>query len=387
MLIEDYGIFSSSFAIASLSCQISLLGQSQFLLRALPRCDDHQFSAANGLVKRSYLRWLGGMVITGLAVFLCCRAWGIKFPAATVALLAAMAWADLQLHILRGRGYIFAAFSNRDIFWRLSTIGGVAYLLFSKTHVSAEVVLWWSAIGLSILTLGQTFVDRNVNIWKSLNGGEKVLDREYKLSLQYWVNAVISAGMPNVSTIVIAYVLSVKDAAIFFAALKTAQAMQFLPASMMLVAAPQLSRGLRDGDMQFVQRSIKVIAVFALSSSALILFLIAIFGKNVLSIFGSDFISGYSILIVIISGYTISALCGPTNGILSQSGNPAVMNRIFISVNLFSMACLPIAAWVAGGVGVAVIFALSVSIVHIWIRGWIKEHLGLESSILCMFRS
>ncbi|TPE49128.1 lipopolysaccharide biosynthesis protein [Amaricoccus solimangrovi] len=388
MTHTEYGLFSTAFSLATLTSQIALLGQAQLVLREMPRFDGRQLETeGRAFLRLSYLRTLAGtlLIVAGLVA---ARWMGANVaPLSVGALILAMTLAELQQNALRGRGYVLAAFGARDVLWRLAVvvIAGAAVLGWLPP-LSSDGAVWMTAVTLIALVLLFSVTDSPTCVWKRA-WSRLPRGTHLKASLSFWINAVIGVGLPNIATIAVGAMLSVEDAALFFAATKTAQAMQFLPTAMILVGAPQVSRAFHRGDMGEIQRIARMISVFVLLVVACITVALLGFGSRVLEAFGPGFAAGYPVLLILVAGYSVSSLCGPTNALMSLSGNAGTLNKALLCSNLIAIALIPLAAWLFGAIGVAVCFAGSVAGWNLWIRSWIRKHMKVESSVFSLLAS
>lgn len=385
MTDTGYGVFSTGFSLATILAQLALLGQAQLVLRELPRFEvSHDSRPARAFLRLGYLRVMAGLLLVALGLATAAFA-GLNAPLSAVfVLVLSLALADFQQQALRGRGHIFRAFLPRDILWRLGVIAVCGAALAGwGAPLSGQGGIWAAALILLVLVLAQSFADRPTMIWRR---GTAPLParRHMRASAHYWFSSVISIGVPNLSTITVGVFLSIEDAALFFAATKTAQAMQFLPTAMILVGAPQVSRAFHNADMGSVQQICRLIAGFVLVVVAGLSVVLLGFGQDILSAFGAGFERAYPVLLILVAGYSVSALCGPTNALMSLSDNQAVLNRAMLIANAGAIALFPLAAWGFGMVGVAACFAGAVAGWNLWVRNWIRKEMAVESSVLTL---
>ena len=382
----EYGIFSTGFALATICAQISLFGQAQLALREIPRIESKQNSVLEtALSSLCYVRCLVGWAATSLILGVAC----IKldylpyFP--IVVLTLCLALADLQLQLLRGRGHILRAFLPREVIWR-SSIVGVSLLVIQGIfpELSAEYFLLIVGVILLTLLVIQSSTDSGVSIWKVSIRRMLPLNTHLKDSIEYWINALITTAIPNISTIIVGIFLSLEDAALFFAATKTSQALQFLPIAMELAGAPQLSRAFATKNHEEAQRLCRLTSLFSAASAVSVFAVLAYCGPYLLSLFGPKYEFAYSLLLVLGFGYFAQALFGPSRPVLNMSNNQKALNKICFSTNIIAVFLLPIFALYFGTVGVAITYSLAIVFTAALSRSWVKRNLRIETSIMSL---
>lgn len=383
MTQSEYGAFSTGFAGATVAAQVALFGQSQLLLRQLPRSSDD--ASARGLVALSVTRFATGLVAVAVPLA-SLSLWSSELdPGPVLIAAAAIGAADLAVHALRARDHVALAFGVRDILWRAAIIGVAWLWAIGQPGPSAAVALAVCAAVLACLVSIQMCLDPVTRWWT----GRRVRPRSdgsLRLSAGYWINAMLGVGLPNLATVMVGMALSVEEAALFFAAFKSAQAMQFLPVSMTLIVAPRMSRSLASGDLGQLQMQCQLANRFAVSAGLPILVGAVMFGGDLLGLFGTEFRDARTAFTVLVIGFVVAVLSGPTKALMNQSGNPASLNRATLAINAVGLAALPFAAAAASVNGVAAVLALSTASVNVWARWWIMRHLRVESSVLCLIR-
>lgn len=382
----QYGAFSSGFSLATLLAQVALLGQSFLILREMPRVDDADLTGrGRRLVQAGYLRALigTGIIMAGLAAAaLILPASDAPYLWGAMLLVPGFVLADYQMSWLRGRGMVVLALAPREVLWRLCVMGLAAAALAGWVALtSGQAALSALAALLLAMVLAQTLLDRKTWPWARPSGPLTLLDNA-KASAGLWFTSIIMIAVPNLSVLVIGFVLSLEDAAVFFAAMKTAQTLKLFPTSLVTIGAPMLSKAFHENNMRRVQKICRLLSIIATSAILVVFGLLALLGPWLLGLFGPDFTRGYVVLLIMAGGYLISGIAGPTRAVMLMSDNQGALNRIVLVTNITAIALLPLAAWAFGMVGVALVFALAVGGWNLWVWGWIRARIGIETSIL-----
>lgn len=382
----QYGAFSAGFALATLLAQVALLGQSLLILREMPRVDDDDLQVrGRALVMVGYQRTGLGIAATMAALWVA----SISLPTTqapyllgAAALLPAFALAEYQMNWLRGRGLTIVAFAPREIIWRLMVIALAGMAISGVIPLgSGQTALITISVLMLVLIVLQTFSDRPTWPW-GRTSMRIPLRENSRASAGLWFTSVIMIAVPNLSVLLVGLILSLEDAAVFFAALKTAQTLKLFPNSLVMIGAPMLSKAFHDGNARRVQRLCRLLSAIATVTILPVAVALVVLGHWVLGLFGPDFARGYTVLLIMSAGYLASGIAGPTRAVMLMSDNQGALNRIILVTNITAIALLPVAAWAGGMIGVALVFALAVGGWNLWVWGWIRARLGIESSIL-----
>ena len=100
--------------------------------------------------------------------------------------------------------------------------------------------------------------------------------------------------------------------------LKVAMLMMIAIEALKATYAPVIARSLKDKIS--LSKHVKRSSFVGFFSSVIILSLLLIFGRDVLALFGSEFIYSYPIVIVISTGYFISSFFGQADSVIEMSG-------------------------------------------------------------------
>ena len=133
----------------------------------------------------------------------------------------------------------------------------------------------------------------------------------------------------------------------------------------------------------FISISVRIVALFAVP----IFFLLMIFGKPILGLFGEEFKNGYLTLVILIVGQLVNALSGSVGYIMVMTGKQkhagivfAVSAALNIVMNLILISFFGIA-------GAAAATALSLILWNVTLAVHIRNRLNLNSMIFSIVKS
>ena len=139
--------------------------------------------------------------------------------------------------------------------------------------------------------------------------------------------------------------------------LKIAMVMMITIEALKATYAPVIARSLNDKKdlLKHIKRS-SFVGFFA---SAIVLSLLLIFGKNLLSLFGQEFIHSYPIVIVIGAGYFISSFFGQADSVIEMSGLANYYIRPYFIVIGAGLLIGVSLSFTFGALGMAIGFSIS----------------------------
>jgi O-antigen/teichoic acid export membrane protein len=132
------------------------------------------------------------------------------------------------------------------------------------------------------------------------------------------------------------------------------------------------SKHYNNNDIQRLNRESQKSALVSFGMSALFALILLIWGRNILSIFGPDFISSYTVMLMIVLGYLTISFFSPSITLLQMCNQEQAVNRIYVISVIIMLVGLSISAPVYGTFGAACVLT-SVLI-----------HNAIHSAIICI---
>jgi len=169
---------------------------------------------------------------------------------------------------------------------------------------------------------------------------------------------------------------SEKEVGIYNAAFKIGFMVLIIISAINIIIVPKISELFQEGKLielkKLLNRSTQLITIL---TTPIVLFLI-IFGKDILAQFGSDFIEGYIVLVIITLSSYFSSICGNVDQILNFTNNQSVL----LKINIFSLALnLLLNFFLIGNYGIlgaAIASLISTIFLNTFCVFYIKKKLG-----------
>lgn len=149
-----------------------------------------------------------------------------------------------------------------------------------------------------------------------------------KKSAGIFSNGFAQMLMKRLDIVIIGFIATKADVALFSAALKINIIIKLALESTRMVIAPMIARLYNKGDYSglnsYLRRVNKVIMLYAL----LVFAMVALFGEYLLSFFGSEYVAVYPVLLLITVANLINVGFGPTGVFMNMTG----MDKIFLKI-------------------------------------------------------
>lgn len=375
--VRSFGLFSTSFAAASLISFVNVIGQQSIILRYWPQhAGAGNLPHAYAILWRSIVTVLIGLAV-GTLVFLVASVlpWvGDAIPewrdlCLSAALVAALlGWSEFLSSVFRARDRLFAALLPRDIVWRFAVIVALGGAWWMHGPLSAVAVTLLCAGLLAACLAGQTvglFVDVLRAERARLDAAEKA--EFLKVTFGLWgVNAVPPA-LGQINTLVVAGILGAEIAGGVFVAERTARLIDLPLNGINQVLAPYISRNFYLKGAASVQHSVGVAAMVSFLIALCVMAIFALGGMQLLGLFDAAYVNTTMWIVLLVFGLssTLGAACGPTALLLQLTGHQDVLLRIFTLASVAGIPLVAVSAWQFGPIGAAAAIALVFAVANL----------------------
>ncbi len=283
---------------------------------------------------------------------------------AALLIMPAFTLMDVQSGVLRSYDRIVSALIPKDFGWRLSVIAAGLVLVFTLPAEDRLLpLIAASGIAITAFALIQRMaLRRRVIAEEGTPAPERDMPAWRRASLTMWVTQLARTAYGALDVLIVGLLLSVEVAGLYFVAVRTAEVINFLYASLNLIVGPKVARFHAEGRVAECQQflSMVVALLFAIASGAFGFCLIA--GPWILSLFGPDFADAYIPLLLIVGGQMIYAGFGSAGVILTMTGHERTNAKLLIICACLTLLGVAIAAPIYGVVGAAAASALGTAI-------------------------
>lgn len=394
----EYGQFAFGLALAAVLAIVAGLGQQVSVLRfwSEDTAKGHQNEAVASLRAGGTLV-VGGSVVVGLLTALVGLVMATWFPAggstghimATAALVLPMALAEFNSSALRAQGSVFTALLPRDIVWRLA-LPVVALLIYSGLGMTMS---GWTALLLAAALLLASLVLQYLWAWRrryvllpGMDGLALYWRKRGSISRWFLLAAIVDTVALNADTILVGLLVDTESAGLYFNAFRTAGLMTLFSFAVTLVVAPMVAQHFHAGDLRKAQAitAAGCWAGFAFSLVAFAAF--ALFGSQIMSLFGDGYGQAYPVLMLLSFGLLIDAAAGPTRTVMMMTGHERVFVFAFGLLTTIGIVAQVIVLPIYGLVGAALINMLTRIVTQVVLGWWCYSRVGIDPTILGLFK-
>ena len=393
---DEYGHFAFGLALATVLAILAGAGQPMAVLRlwAERSTKGDEAGARKVVAAGSGITILASLVVSallclGTLVYLPFLAPGMTanhFFGAAILILP-LALAEYNSSALRAQGSLWTALLPRDIFWRIALPGLVLALFATGIVLSGPDALALSAaLLLGVLALQMWMATRRSyailparapmrDHWRNWGG----------LSRWLLLGALIETAALNADVILVGLMLDLESSGLYFNAFRTAGLMTLFTFAIELVIAPMVAEHFHAGNMRKAQAITALCAWAGFVFSLGIFGGFALFGTQILGLFGAAYADGWLILMLLSFGLLFDAVTGPSKIVMMMTGHERAYVAIFGTIMGlgFLLQILVIPVW--GLVGAAALNMASRVLAQLGIALWCRYRIGLDTTLVGLF--
>lgn len=394
---REFGLYSATYAGASLVSFFASVGQQSTVLRFWPQyagADD--LSSAHGLMLRAIIVALAGVTVSSILVIAVGFApyvgndtpeW-LPLCLSAALLSLALAWSEFASGAFRAKGALIAGLLPRDVIWRAATIAAVAALWYLDVEITAVSATLITAVLLVVVVLPQSVT----LLRATFRAQRKPLSLEQKaefnsVTLGLWGVTSLPPALGQVSTLLVAAILGPEIAGAVFVADRTARLAELALSGINQALAPEISGAFYSGNKRHVQYTTSLTALGSSAVAIVILAIFLVFGKQILGIFDHAYATSTMHLVLIIFGVggTVTASCGPMGLVLQLTGLQHSLLKLLVVVNVIGLSMTALMTYLVGPIGAAAGIAGTTITWTIIGVGISRRAIGINPSIVGLF--
>lgn len=393
---DGFGVFSMMFSAVMFLGMLGALGQQNFLIKEVPRSRVlGDLGQERGAFRFALVvSTLGGLLAAAAVV--AWMAWRIEGVAAgsvvsSAVLCFCFTVSQMTLGALRVEGFTVLGLLTRDLLWRVLSV--IALIVAAWTGRRAVVDVTPS---LAMLILGATLAPiLGLHLWllyRTWQGRWRIVGPRYRMS--QWIP--LSAGLAILGavagtdlylfTLAAGRVLSPAVAGAIFAAIKCIELISLFLVAVGLVAGPDISKLVAEGDPQRLQRKSNAVLVLQGMPALFVSAGLLLAGPWVLWLFDPGYASFASTLRIFVLGMLVNVLTGATNMLLQLSGLHWQQVIFQVGSLVIALGMLPLLVRWLGPIGVAWCYLIRQLVWNGLAVLLLRRRLGVDPSILALFQ-
>lgn len=377
----EYGIFVFVWVMTILVGNMSCLGFHSVVVRYLPLYRTEQdYGALFGIASTARVLSMGLATTIGAVGALALYLFPTAFPPhyATPILLALLtlpmvALGDVLAGTARAHNWALAAFSQTYLIRPTLTLA-LMIVAVSAGYSPTAVTAMSAALAATYMTS----LFQLVNITRRMAGHYPRAKRQYilsdwlKVALPIFLVEGIGYVMTNADVVFVGFYLQPEEVAIYFAAAKIMALMQFVMFSVKSAAAPRYSALVAEGDRKGLARFAGDMARWSFWSALGVGAVMLLVGERLLSLFGQNFAAGYSLMVILFTGYLAKASVGPGDVLLTMAGRQricALLYAFVIAANIgLNTLLIPLYDLTGAAVAIAGAMIVEALLLHLVVR-------------------
>ena len=382
----ELGVYVLAFSVCIVFASIASLGLPSAALRfigeALAR---KEYATISGYVR--YCR----QIVLAVSVLAAAGAAALALSSTSYATTFLIAMLCIPVFaLIRTHDGIAHAFSWMPLaFFPNSVVRPALLLLFvyglwlTHTSLNASNVISLHLLILVLVGLAQTVL-LNRRLRPIINDVAPSYDRALwtGASIPILITVMMNAYLPELSVILVGLSESADNVAIFNASFRVAFMIAFGAFAVDAVVMPRVARLYADGNISAVQTLISRATLLKVAGSMFAVALLFLFGRQILGLFGEEFVVGYRVMMMLALSQLIIALLGPGAAILNVTGHQNSCLRVFIVafVLLLVLNMLLVPRFGLPGAAMAIVIVIAVR--HVWLNMLVSKKTGIHPSLL-----
>ena len=186
--------------------------------------------------------------------------------------------------------------------------------------------------------------------------------------------------------ILVGAMVGTEEAGIYNAATRTAALVSFILSAVNAIVAPTIAKLYAEEKHEALKKLARKVAQFVFWPTLLISIVLAAGSGFILSLFGSEFVEGRPILIILILGQLTNASVGSVGYFMNMTGHQDQSAKVFGVSAIINILLNIIGIYFFGAIGAAIATAVSMVIWNVWLYRLVKDILDIDSSIFSTFK-
>lgn len=387
---EEYGAFAYAYNWAQLLSVLAGLGLVTTVLRYVPEYRSGQaWAKLRGLVVQSQLLTVAaGTALFGLGALVL---WMVPYEHGWTLLLGfaclvPMALINVQSSLVRGLKQISAAFVGKYVLWPVGSIAVVYGLLQFAETPSGRLATGGVAAALSLIALGQMGLVRRVfpgEVWSA--PADVSATRQWLLvSTPLLLMSGFQIVLNRADVLMVGTLLGATDAGLYNAGARTGRLLAFLLSAFNAIAAPMIGEYWADGDLEALEDLVTTVVRWVFWPSLVLAAGLFAFSKQILGLFGKEFVSAWPVLVLVGTGQLVHAVTGPVGYLMGLTGHERESAWVFGGSAVLNVLLNLLLIPFFGLVGSAAATMTSVSVQNLWLARLVRRRVGI--SIVSVWR-
>jgi O-antigen/teichoic acid export membrane protein len=377
--------------VCQMGSVMAMLGQEMFILRSL---NEYAVSKQPELAKGALLFSVGIVALVPLLLAAIIGSVGVfllgetpRLMIATGLFLIACSSISLSSHIGRSTISVLLAEGMRDFFWRSIVVGVMIALIVSSTIIEIHQFFLLCSVGVALaLGIQVTAILRRLPRDVLRARPHWHFPHWIKASSGFWASSILETINQFFDVVIVYWFLDPVSAGAYFVASRVANMFAVPLGALHNISTRRIPALYFAGKTDELNKTLKLMAEMMLLCVAVGIALLLLGADYILALFGPDFVAQKWTLITLALGTAFYAAGGPAPSVLQIAGQERRYPFIVASNILLRFIGFAIFIPLFGLWGAALAASTSLAIVTIVLNVLCRRWLGLDPSVLFLFR-
>ncbi len=393
--VESFGQYIYALTWINLCVLVAKFGLDTAALRYIPEYETQmRWGLLKGFLRRSNQIVMMLSITISIIFVIVVSLMGARIDASFSSvfiiacfLLPLSAYTIVKGAYLQGLKHIVFAQAPQVILRPLLMVIGIVFVSqFTSVRSSAEVAIILNIIAtclaiIVLLVLSKLAYPREINT----SVAEYQTSEWGKVSFSMMFITGFSLILNQADLIMVGAMVSTTDAGIYAAASRVATFMTFGITLVNLIAAPMMSQLYAEGNISKLKIMLSYTAWGSFIFATPLLVICIFFGEEILSLFGSEFVSGAGALAILAMGRWVNALTGASGFLLAMTGHQKQAAYILGANSLINIALNYILIPYYGINGAAIATLITMVSWSLMMLAYGKKYIGINASLSLKF--
>lgn len=293
----------------------------------------------------------------------------------------------LQQGMAKAVNKMILAFTPQVIFLPILIVTSIFILeqIQGSVGITATMIV---VIFCHVLSVGGQFLILLKNNWKKISKvkAKSEMPAWLRVSLPLMLVSSFLVVIQRSDLILVGAMVGTEEAGIYNAASRTAALVSFILSAVNAIAAPTIAKLYAEEKHNAMKELAKKIAQYVFWPTLLVSIVLIAGSGFILSFFGSEFVEGQTILIILIFGQLANASVGSVGYFMNMTGNQDQSAKVFGISAVLNIFLNILGIYLFGAIGAAVSTSISMVIWNVWLYILARKNLNIDSSIFSTFK-
>ncbi|HUG63553.1 MAG TPA: lipopolysaccharide biosynthesis protein [Methylomirabilota bacterium] len=390
MGVFEYGVFVVVYVWITILSQIGNLGFSSSVIRFIP-----EYQARGEIARLRGILAASRLLALGFATLLAAIGAGgvLLFPGVVenhyvipivlgAVCLPMFCLTEVQDGIARSFQWSDLAFGPTYIWRPLAILAGMVIAHAADAPMTAATACIAAIAGTWLTAVAQMLLIRRRTIAAVPRDAPHYDLKTWLLvSLPILLSEGFYAILTSVDVIMVSAFGNPEDVAVYYAATKTLALVHFVYYAVRAASGPRFSYHYHAGDQAALRDMVRTSIRWAFWPSVAMAIVVLLLGEALLSLFGSDFVDGGVLLVILVCGILARASIGPVETLLTMAGRQKTCAAAFAVAVVVNVGLNALLIPRYGLIGAAVATTLAMMVETVMVTLAVRWHFGFIASV------